>query len=614
MLVCCALTAMAVPVADASGLEIERYSLSSTEAGGSSDNQAGSHPYELDVGVTFKLNGQVLDDLGLELPAGVALDPLALPRCSGVVVPSAGTCPDSAAVGVASVTVSGKANLVPVYNMAPARGKVISVGFGVDGEPVIFEGSVRPGDYGLTLNASHVSQLVSLEAVALTLWGVPGDSRHDEQRGECLGKPGAKCSSGVPAAPFVTLPTSCAVGIDTQTAAQADSWQAPGMWSSMSSSFAVMSGCQALSFGPTLAVAPEVTQASTPTGYTIGLSLAQDQTPEGLGTAELENVSVTLPVGTSLSVPAISQLSGCEEAQFALRSGGPAMCPSGSRLGSVSIVTPVLADPLEGAIFHATPYANPLGALVGLYFAVEDPISDTSVKIVGQISLDQSTGQPTIQLEGVPQMPLSSMSLHFFGGAKAPLSNPPSCGSAVITGALSPWSGSAPAEPLSSFTIDSLATGEACGVSRSSAPAQQVQVTSAKVGGSGLFVVSSRVMLTAGRLARIRLRCEGKSCRGRLLLQAKESVRRRRGQIASRTVTIGTTSYSIPAGKTGTVTVHLNRLGRRLLHAGHGRLLAVATAVPRSGGGEARAIQLVQRPTRRRRGTPGGHRRGGGGR
>jgi hypothetical protein len=84
------------------------------------------------------------------------------------------------------------------------------------------------------------------------------------------------------------------------------------------------------------------------------------------------------------------------------------------------------------------------------------------MKLTGQIEADQLTGQLTIALHELPQLPISQLQLHFFGGPRALLANPPSCGAATTTGELTPWSTSTGFRLSSSFEINSGPDGKAC--------------------------------------------------------------------------------------------------------------------------------------------------------
>jgi hypothetical protein len=73
----------------------------------------------------------------------------------------------------------------------------------------------------------------------------------------------------------------------------------------------------------------------------------------------------------------------------------------------------------------------------------------------------------------------------------------------------------------------------------------------------------------------VKLDCESmERCAGKLTLSAKNTVTAKGKKKISRTVTIGTSTFSTTAQGTTTVTIKLNSTGRGLLGADHGRLTA----------------------------------------
>jgi len=448
----------------AGGFGIERYALTATEEGGSADTQAGSHPYELTTEVAFNGAGATVNDLSFELPSGVVLDPGTVApffQCS-IVEFIKGACANGAAVGVAMVSAGGKVYPAAVYDLKPQTGNLGQLGFIVDDAVFFIDVAVRPGAGGMTLSIDQVSRFLAPTAVELTLWGDPGDPGHDALRGRCATGEETDCSGGASPAAFVTLPTVCTGALDTTSTVRANTWQDEAAWVSGAASLSQMTGCDRLGFDPALNVVPDTTAAGEPSGYWVQLSVPQDESPEGLATAPPENASVTFPAGSSLSFLSLSDATGCGEAQAGLDSGEPAMCPNASKIGTVKIGTPLLAHPLEGAMFLAIPNANPLGALVAVYVLAEEPVSGVRLELAGQIDLNPVTGQPTLTFDDLPQLPLDEIDLEPFGGERTLLVNPPSCGAATSIGHLSPWSGGGEAEVSSSFDVSWGGPGEEC--------------------------------------------------------------------------------------------------------------------------------------------------------
>ncbi|MGH2904926.1 MAG: hypothetical protein ACRDK7_15290, partial [Solirubrobacteraceae bacterium] len=138
-------------------------------------------------------------------------------------------------------------------------------------------------------------------------------------------------------------------------------------------------------------------------------------------------------------------------------------CPLASELGTVKITSPLVAEPLEGHIFLAQPQCGSVGQpectsedatdgkLFGIYLEAEGDA--VILKLKGNVSVNPSTGQITGIFRENPELPFSILHLEFFGGPRSPLVNPSTCGSALTTSVLTPFSGMAPAEPFSGFTV-----------------------------------------------------------------------------------------------------------------------------------------------------------------
>ncbi len=133
----------------------------------------------------------------------------------------------------------------------------------------------------------------------------------------------------------------------------------------------------------------------------------------------------------------------------------------------MKIVTPLLESPLEGAVYLAQQGnlpgngSNPYGSLLAIYLVAEG--SGVLVKLPGEITLDQSTGQLTARFgedpvtkQLLPQLPFSELEMRFFGGPGASLVTPSACGSYTTTTSMAPWSGALSATPQSPpFSISS---------------------------------------------------------------------------------------------------------------------------------------------------------------
>ncbi len=311
---------------------------------------------------------------------------------------------------------------------------------------------------------------------------MPGDPSHDAQRcaylnssasGDCeelLLFGGRPHEFGDPRKPFLTLPTSC-LGPQT-TRISTDSWQEPGIF--VTDSFLThgalgeavgFEGCNRLDFTPAIATQPDTSAAASPSGLHVDVHLPQNDNPEGLAESELKNAVVTLPAGVSVNPSSADGLQACSEAQIALSSAEPATCPEASKVGSVEVISPAVDHPLNGSIFLAAQNENPFGALLAIYIAVFDPQTGLVIKVPAHVELDSQTGQLRTVVQNSPQLPFEDLKLDFFGGPRASLVTPSSCGTFTTTSDLTPWATPSvqDAAPSDSFAIDSGVDGAGCG-------------------------------------------------------------------------------------------------------------------------------------------------------
>ncbi len=343
-----------------------------TNADGSPDVQAGSHPYEVTTSFAFETvadaNGHLLPrggdfkDERVNAPPGLIGDPQAVPTCSEADFFKPGfkagpSCSDETAVGVLEIELGSQGEVyVAVYNVQPLAGIPAEFGALYDGFPIILQASVRSGsDYGVSVSDLDIPQTLPITGIRLTLWGVPADPSHDPLRGEhCLqldGTSAGDCRSSAPLRPLLTSPTSCA-GPQAATIS-ADSWADPGLFATDSFLYPGIEGCDRLPFTPTIFAKPTTDLAEAPTGLDFHVDVADEglTAPEGLAQSQIEKTVVTLPEGFTLNPSAGPGLSGCTPSDYhreTVESAPGEGCPNSSKIGELSIETPLLEKPLEG--------------------------------------------------------------------------------------------------------------------------------------------------------------------------------------------------------------------------------------------------------------------------
>jgi hypothetical protein len=505
------------------GFGVEEYRLEPFNENGSPATQAGAHPFQLTT--TLVMNQAVLPvvgrqpvelprDFSFHLPAGMVGNPTAVEQCSMAnffaLVLETNLCSPGSAVGVATVWVDEPKTLktfdrtVPVFNLVPAQGEPARFGLEVAGKvAVVIDTSVRSGkDYGVDVSVHDITQTAGLLSSQVTFWGVPGDPRHDDARGwECVAggkfaeQAGQPCpeTTGLTAEPFLTLPTSCAADPQTEPVTlsmDADSWASPEnmlgaeyAWMDSEGQLLGFERCGGLPFEPSIDVTPEEDVASTPTGVDVSVRLPQTGTLSAKGPAEADvrDTTVTLPQGLELSPSAANGLEACSEAQVGYTgfdqatqtnqfNSSEASCPKGSKVGTVRIRTPLLSNELEGDVYLAKPAPNgepgqnPFNSLVALYIVAEDPVSGVLVKLAGEGHVDENTLQISTTFKNTPQVPFEELRMHLFGGQRASLTTPGTCGSFSTSALFVPWSNpqlSVPAPPTH-FDITAGTGGSAC--------------------------------------------------------------------------------------------------------------------------------------------------------
>ncbi|MFI4984444.1 MAG: hypothetical protein ACHQAV_00480 [Solirubrobacterales bacterium] len=545
-----------------SGLEtpfgVKDYELTAENEGGSTDTQAGSHPFQLTTSLAIselyvenpsKATGNKFPkvaqataetkDLVVKLPPGLVGNATSFPQCTEAdfshEVGFVNACPPDTAVGVASATLLepeagpftngggvGTAT-VPVFNLVPAAGEPARFGFDAFSNFVTLDTSVTTGeDYAVVTGVNNISEIASLLSSKVTLWGVPGDARHEQSRGwACLAadaEPSTPCASLGQSrpVPFLTLPGSCIEPLHSSLLA--DSWTEPGphfgdgsieqndsRWKRASSESPTLTGCNQLPFTPSISVEPETQAGSTPSGLNVDVHLPQEPSAiaNGLAEADVKDTTVTLPQGVLLNPAASHGLQACSEAEIGFTGFRefekaetavftPTLpkpfCPEASKVGTVSIKTPLLAHELVGGVYVAQQEANPFNSLIALYIVAEDPISGVLVKLAGKVTPNEQTGQVITTFKSTPQTPFEDLKMKFFGGPTASLTTPAYCGTHTTTASMTPWSGTAAVAAPSPFQTTSGCTSP--GSAQPFAPSFQAGSTNNSAGAFTPFTLA----------------------------------------------------------------------------------------------------------------------------
>ncbi len=293
---------------------IETFEAHALNSAGEDETQAGAHPYSATTSFSFntvlkdtifgpgtiEYPEEHIKNVVVDLPAGFVGDPTSIPVCSrfDFTIDGLGRCPIDSQVGILVLRLSNGIIGPPqyytagVYNVAPAVGDAAAFAALVNSVPVQIRLTVASDNSNrVRATISDISTALPVTSTRLTLWGVPGDASHDAQRGlgfRCDGSdgtdpslcsPGGGYSSSSVAKPLLTNPTLCGPPVTTNLSL--DTWEHPGSWiSATATTDSGGTGCDSLSFDPSVDIVPDWKQADAPTGLTVHLAAADRRSRE----------------------------------------------------------------------------------------------------------------------------------------------------------------------------------------------------------------------------------------------------------------------------------------------------------------------------------------------
>jgi len=426
--------------------------------------ESGAHPDLFTVGFDFnsvaepigaaseaKAPSGSLRDMRVDFPPGFTGYPAFVGECEPAQL-LANACPPSSQVGRIDATTLPISVLpgatftqfsVGVFNLTHPKGVLSDLAFQISNNPIHIRVSLDPGRrYAVRSQVQLANETLPVFFQKLTLWGVPADPSHNSER--CpefiRGEVANECAAGVPPKPFLTLPSRC----DVQNAikiSEYDSWQERGIFGpEIDLPVGQMTDCEKPAFEPSAEVHGSNDKANSPTGLDLEVHVPQNLKPDEQATPPVKNLRLTLPEGMTVSPTFAYGLQACSEAEIGLGNDSPVQCPDASRIGSISVRTPVLENPVEGSFYMAEQGANPFHAPLSVYLALRDTEErGILVKIPGRLDLNGETGRITAVFEDLPQLPFEDVSVHLRGGDDAPLLSGPSCGSQPVRAQLSSW-------------------------------------------------------------------------------------------------------------------------------------------------------------------------------
>jgi hypothetical protein len=457
------------------GFKVE--AATSDEPDASPATLAGSHPFAFVAEANFRLAGESqgqpgvpvtdgdLRDFEVDLPPGLFANPLALPRCSQAefhtprVSPyetsaSGESCSKLSQVGVMTVRSSaegGSTRTFGIFNLDPPPGYPAEFGFNAFGVPVAVKPTISEanGTFSLRLSLKDFPQRLDLYGFRIAVWGVPWDSSHDEQRGDCLNehdrfKGYSKCGIEppkvfAPVEPYLTLPTSCEEPL--KFAVRATSWQQPDVVQVTAEQPQKLEQCDRLSFEPDPVARLSLSRTTSPTGFDFTLTgnAAGLIRPGARARSQVRDAVVSLAEGVTINPSLGAGLGVCTPAEFAAEATLSTVtnCPNSSKIGEVTIESPLIEAPILGSVYIAEPddpatgepgAENPFDTLIAVYMVARSPQQGLVARASGEIVPNPVTGRLVARFVNLPQLPYSRFNVHFRDGQRSPLATPAKCG------------------------------------------------------------------------------------------------------------------------------------------------------------------------------------------
>lgn len=465
-----------------------------------SNSQAGGHP---DVEIQFEVKNRVAQlsetacdcedakNANVHLPAGFIGNPHATPQCS-IANFSSDSCPIDSQVGIVHVVTShGLPFDAALYNLVPPPEDAGLLAFKIflyDTPQFTVLSARTGGDYGLNADATSIYHgAYPLEIFQEDIWGVPAESSHDQLRvnpsnfggpsffgqlcdaegtlstidPNSIVKPCHTNYSGItpvpsnsPLTPFNQNPTNC----DAPLSSSLEVLSYDGGVTHADYPWPQSTGCDQLSFNPSLYAQPTTNETDTASGIDVDLSVPQQLSPSIPSPSELKGATVTLPPGFTINPNAADGKTSCSETEAGFGTEEEGSCPEASKIGSLEIDSSALPGPLPGYVYLGQPLPGDRYRV----FLLADGFA-THIKLAGTVTPDPSTGQLSFSFQNLPQSPLTAFNLHIFGSERGLLATPTQCGTYPVTTKFTPWDSEIGSQISTQyFTLESGPNGEPC--------------------------------------------------------------------------------------------------------------------------------------------------------
>ncbi|MBJ7458410.1 MAG: hypothetical protein JHD02_04400, partial [Thermoleophilaceae bacterium] len=425
-----------------------------TFSGTLSTYAAGANP-DLNIAVTNGGNTvNSIRNLNIKLPVGLVANTTAVARCpqADATAGTCGTTTPSSAVGTITTAIGANAEQLSlpgtVYNVVPGANEpahlaalipVLVGPFDLGNLPVDISTALNDGsvDSARTYGVDTFSQLptryegidVRVRSINLSIDGTVGGQ------------------------PFMINPSECLAGSIGADIISPDPVTVAG------ATPATFTDCDRdYVTDPTLDVTASTTEAGQPVGLTfdMGTTLANPTT---------KAIRLTFPTGFELNPAAGTGLNYCSAANLATTPGQTICDGNGSRLGTVTLTTPLLSTPQVGAVYLEQPgstgttryKAAIIVKLPGKDLILHGAISvdgSSTIPTGGTGAVDSGTGQVVADFPGIPDLGFTNMRVAFNSGSQALFVNPQSCTLATFSARWTPNGTGADSTVTDGYTPD----------------------------------------------------------------------------------------------------------------------------------------------------------------
>jgi hypothetical protein len=334
---------------------------------------------------------QYLGKLSTTLPAGLAGAIPSVPLCAEAQA-QAGSCAAASQIGTATAYVGSGGDPYPftgpVYLTGPYAGAPygLSIPIAATAGPFALGTIVTRATIGVD---PHTARVIATSTLPTIFKGVPLRLRNI---GVNINRPS-----------FLFNPTSCGpLSTDTTLTSTLGATQG-----GLSSPFSV-ANCSALPFKPNFSAASSASTDPTQlkaNGASLHVNLLQ-----GLHEANIHSVVAELPKSLPSRLTTLQK--ACPEAMYA---ANPFSCPSGSKVGSATVTTPVLPQPLKGPAYLVS---HGGAAFPDLDLLLE---GDGGVRVILVGNTDIKNGITKSTFASIPDVPVSSFVLDLPQGANSVL-------------------------------------------------------------------------------------------------------------------------------------------------------------------------------------------------